>query len=130
MKLIYKVKLIVDNTECPLSDVHEAIIQTKTCLGGPEPGGNGGGGVTDFSIINNPSTSWSVADYELTKDGQLTIVVIDNLTNSIVKTVVGNELRGSGSYTDQIDVSDLQPGIYNVFVYFEGEIKYKSLLRI
>jgi hypothetical protein len=126
----YKIKLIVDNTECPLSDIHEAIIQTRSCIGGPTPGGNGGGGVKDFSITNNPSTNWSEADYELTKDGQITIVVVDNLTNSIVKTVVGNELRGSGTYSDQIDVSDLQPGIYNVFVYFEGEIKHKSLLRI
>ncbi len=114
----YNIRLIVDNNVCELMHFTEKQISIL-----PQK-------LTGLEIKGGSTELWRMAEYGLTEGGNMTIQVVDIHNGNTVMVAKANEYQEAGAYTEQLDVSNLNPGMYTVIVSCDGEILHKSTLKL
>jgi len=64
----------------------------------------------NFTLMPNPASNFTRLNYTITKDGMVNINIY-NLTGKIVRTV-SNSYQQAGNYTLELDLQDLEKGVY------------------
>ncbi len=122
----YKVKIIVDNTDCPLSDEMEVIIRTKECMGttDPEPVK-----IRNLVVYTNPTNGITNVGYEILEEGNLNLYLTDFSTGFLFQIIADSQVRSPGTYLETLDLSILQPGPYRLMAFFQGEVLSQTIIK-
>lgn len=121
----YKVKLIVDNTDCPLSSEYVQIIQTSTFTkeGIPTKDQN-------FDLAgNNPVLNELVLRVTMRTQGHLDLRLVNLLTGQS-QTMLNNQVTDEGEYMINWDMANLFPGSYSVVANMDGFIKTLNVMKL
>ena len=84
--------------------------------------------VKDLTIFPNPVTEEMSLTYQLPQASQVMIQII-NLNGQIVKMVMPNTQQTTGFYRQEINLSDLQPGIYTVNIVSNTKTQFKKIVK-
>ncbi len=116
----YKVKLTVDNTDCPGSSSFEKVIHTKTCT-------DGGGGSIDF-VVQNPFSDNLRVHYTTTEKAQVTINLVNTFSGQVTQLLPSTTLD-AGDYQLDKPVGALPSGVYSVVVLYNGQSYSKNAVK-
>ena len=84
-------------------------------------------GNSKFNVYPNPTTDNVFLNYEMPVAAKINFVIVDALGKVVAKENIG--LRTQGTYTENIDVSNLNSGIYFVALEVAGKfVQSKSLI--
>ncbi len=110
---IYKIKLTVDNTECPGSDVYEQLLYTNDdCTYPPPP-------CCYEMAATNPFGSHLTVYYNIPENGELNLSLINLLTSSTTTLFSSTEVD-AGFYEQDFQTSSLSNGNYTLRAFFMG----------
>lgn len=118
---VYRIKLTVDNTDCPGSDVQEQwLYTTDDCTAQP---------TCCFEMAAlNPFSDQLTVFYSTPEPGALTLSLINLLSGQTTELVASSEV-GTGSY--QVDFQGNIPlGNYRLQAVFKGSVYTKSLIKL
>jgi len=119
---IYKIKLTVDNTECPGSDVYEQLLYTNDdCTYPPPP-------CCYEMAATNPFGSHLTVYYNIPENGELSLSLINLLTSSTTTLFSSTEVD-AGFYEQDFQTSSLSNGNYTLRAIFNGGVYTKNLLK-
>jgi len=119
---IYKIKLTVDNTECPGSDVYEQLLYTNDdCTYPPPP-------CCYEMAATNPFGSHLTVYYNAPENGTLNLALINLLSGAITPLYTSTEVE-SGFYEEDFQTSSLPTGNYTLRAIFNGSVYTKNLLK-
>ncbi|MBN8680856.1 MAG: zinc-dependent metalloprotease [Chitinophagales bacterium] len=120
---VYRIKLTVDNTECPGSDVHEQLLYTTDdCTYPPPP--------CCFEMAaTNPFGSNLTVYYNAPETGNLNLALI-NLTTSVTTTLYNSSAVTAGFYEQTFQVGQLPSGNYALRAIFNGGIYTKNIVKL
>lgn len=79
-------------------------------------------------LYPQPSTNVSFLIYTLNESAQIDLNVFD-VTGKLVKTVFTNEKQTPGRYKAEIDLSNLEPGIYFSRLVVGSEVKTSKIIK-
>ncbi len=120
---IYKIKLTVDNTECPGSDVHEQLLYTNDdCTDTPPP-------CCYEMAATNPFGSHLTVYYNVPEDGELSLSLI-NLLTSTTTTLFSLIEVDAGFYEQDFQTGSLSNGNYLLIAVFDGGVYTKNLIKL
>ena len=119
---VYKIKLTVDNTECPGSDVHEQLLYTTDdCTVPPPP--------CCFEMAAlNPFSDHLTVYYNAPENGELHLALINLLSGTTTSLYSSTEVE-TGFYEQDFQTSSLPPGNYTLRAIFNGNVYTKTLLK-
>lgn len=114
----YKVKLTVDNTDCPGSSSFEKNIHITACTGG---------GSVDFTA-QNPFSDHLAIHYTTTERGTLGMNLVNTYTGQVRQLLASTQTE-AGDYQLDASVGDLSSGSYAVVVTFNGQTQSKNVIK-
>ncbi len=79
---------------------------------------------------NSPVSDIRTLKYEIAEQGELSIILSPISISGTAQTIKLNEYKNAGTYEDLIDTSNLQAGMYTLYVFFESELLYEYLVKI
>jgi len=119
---VYKIKLTVDNTECPGSDVHEQLLYTTDdCTVPPSPC------CYEMAALN-PFSDHLMIYYNAPENGVLNLTLINLLTGTTTLLFSSNEVT-TGYYQQDSQTSSLPNGNYTLLAIFNGGVYTKNILK-
>jgi len=120
---IYKIKLTVDNTECPGSDVHEQLLYTNDDCSYPPP-------PCCFELAAlNPVSDHLTVYYNAPEDGTLSFALIN--LNSSATTILSQPTEVmAGAHQVEFQTGVLPNGNYALRAIFNDGVYTKNLLKI
>ncbi|MBK9732584.1 MAG: M4 family metallopeptidase [Chitinophagaceae bacterium] len=80
-----------------------------------------------FSLFPNPAADVAIVKFNLTEEKNVTVMVSD-LNSRIVSRPITNAKMDMGEHQIRIDVSQLNPGMYEVQLFSGAEIKSQKLV--
>ncbi len=119
---IYKIKLTVDNTECPGSDVHEQLVYTHNNCSNPPP-------CCYDMAVTNPFNSYLTVYYSTPENGVLSLALINVLTGSTT-TLTSPTQVSTGTYQQDFQTAGLPNGNYTLRAVFNGSVYTKNIVKI
>ncbi|GAB4497383.1 MAG: hypothetical protein OHK0019_30900 [Saprospiraceae bacterium] len=120
----YKIRLTVDNTDCPPSDVFEQIIYVDDCLG-EDPGG-----CCPFAFApRNPTGDDLLVYYAATEPGLLEMRLVNQFSGQITPVLEAGEIDAD-DYQLQRSISTLPSGNYVLAAEFNGQLYTKSVIKL
>jgi len=114
----YKVKLTVDNTDCPGSTSYEKTIHLIGCTTS---------GSVDF-VVQNPFSDQLAIHYTTTQPGKVTINLIHTYTGQFRQLMAPTDLS-AGDYQLDLPTGGLPSGMYAVQVLFNGQVQSKNTVK-
>jgi len=84
---------------------------------------------TDLKIAPNPFQANTTIQFNLSKEESVLIQVMD-LNGRIIKVLVNNELKTAGYHEVQMERSNLQSGMYYVFLITKDQMISKKIVAI
>jgi len=84
--------------------------------------------ITDIKLIPNPVQSWLNIEYNLTNDGVVSFKVFDD--NGILRFSLPETFKQGGNYSQKINMSGFNPGIYLINVFFDKAVKVLKVIKI
>lgn len=119
---VYKIKLTVDNTECPGSDVHEQILFTSDdCTVPPPP-------CCYEMAVTNPFSDNLTVYYSTPENGELSFSLINLLTSSTTILTSPTQVT-TGTYQQSFQTSSIPNGNYTLRAIFNGHIYTKNIVK-
>ena len=120
---IYKIKLTVDNTECPGSDVHEQILYTNDdCIDTPPP-------ICCYEMAAlNPFSEHLTVYYNVPENGEISLALINILSGTTTTLASPTEVT-TGTYQQDFQTSSLPNGNYTLRAIFNGGVYTKNILK-
>jgi hypothetical protein len=120
---VYKVKLTVDNTECPGSDVHEQLLYTTDdCTYPPPP--------CCFEMAaTNPFSNDLMVYYNAPEEGSLNLSLI-NLNTSATISLYNSSTVTAGFYEQIFQLGSLPSGNYALRAIFNGGLYTKNIVKL
>jgi len=120
---IYKIKLTVDNTECPGSDVHEQLLYTNDDCSYPPP-------PCCFEMAAlNPFSDHLTVYYNAPKDGTLSFALINLNTSATTSLSQPTEVM-TGAHQVEFQTGSVPIGNYALRAIFNDGVYTKNLLKI
>jgi hypothetical protein len=119
----YRVKLIVDNTNCPLSSEYSRVIQTKSCseemllVGNP----------IEFAA-SNPFNEQLTVFYNVKTDGKVQFRLINVFTAQISKILSETDTQ-VGEYQLNYNTSSIPSGTYSLQAIFNEAVYTKNIIK-
>jgi len=119
---VYRIKLTVSNTECPVDDIHEQLLYTNDeCTYPPPP--------CCFEMAaTNPFSSNLTVNYNAPEDGTLNLSLI-NIFSSTTTLLYSSSGVEAGFYEQNFQTSSLPAGNYTLRAIFNGGVYTKNLLK-
>jgi Secretion system C-terminal sorting domain len=84
-------------------------------------------GIMNIKTYPQPVTSSLTLAYELNKDGNFAIEII-NIVGEVVQSIT-TSVKNKGIYTDNIDLSDFVAGLYIIKLNFNGNVKNIKVVK-
>ncbi len=118
----YRIKLIVDNSECPLSSEFSKVIQVKDCI---EPGNPNN--LIDFGATN-PFGEHLTVFYTVNSPGKLQIRLLDVNTGEMSGLLPESDVE-AGEYQLTHECEALPAGVYSLQVIFNNSLFNKIIIK-
>ena len=120
---VYKIKLTVDNTECPGSDVHEELLFINDACTVPPP-------PCCFEMpATNPYSNDLTVYYNAPENGLLSLALVNLLTSTTTLLYPTTSVT-SGFYQQNFQTSQLPNGNYALQAIFDGNIYTQNLINL
>lgn len=120
----YKIRLTVDNTDCPPSDVFEKIIYVDDCIE------DNPGDCCPFAFApRNPTDDDLLVYYSTTELGLLEMWLVNQFSGQITPVLEQTE-TDAGDYQLQQSISELPAGNYVLTARFDGQLYTKSVIKL
>lgn len=116
----YRIKLIVDNTDCPLSSEYTKIIEVQDCYEPLSP-------TVDFAVTNPFSENINVF-YTVSEPGRLQIRLVDINTGNTTELLPESDVA-EGEYQLVQECGGLNAGAYSVQVIFDNNLSTKTIIK-
>jgi hypothetical protein len=121
---LYKVKLTVDNTECPGSTTHEKLLQTLACTPSPPPCCP----VFGLTAVNPFGENLTVY-YDAAESGPLSLSLVHLTTGQT--TVLRSESEiAAGAQQEDFATGSVAPGNYALRAIFKGVQYSKTVVKL
>jgi hypothetical protein len=86
--------------------------------------------VASLVVKNNPAFTLLDIEYQTNRSGLITIQLLDNNTGMVALTHEFQASRDPDFYEESIDVSALNPGMYQLHLLFDGELYFRNIVKI
>jgi hypothetical protein len=116
----YRIKLSVDNTECPGSDVHEQLLTTLDCAQAPPC-------CFDLAALN-PFSGYLTVYYNAPESGTLSLDLVHIQTGTITLLYPGTTIT-AGEYQQDFQTGALPAGNYTLRAFFRGTLYTKNIVK-
>jgi hypothetical protein len=124
----YKVDLIVNNSSCNYPSITTKYFWVYDGVGctvyQPELP------ISAVQLIVNPTSTYSILEYELHEQGLLSIILFNPQTGQIETEYVWQSGREPGFYEEELATEALNPGLYQLHVLFNGVLQYRNLVKL
>ena len=84
---------------------------------------------SNFLLYPNPAINWIAVEYTLFKDEVMTIGIYD-ISGKLIKSILSNTKINKGRIKEQIDIRDVQSGIYIVRISSDSLNKYIKIVKL
>lgn len=82
---------------------------------------------SNLKIFPNPASQFVQLDLTLQEESVVSILISD-LSGRMVKTVLQHKVLEPGNYNEQVDCSDIPPGVYNCIIVHNNNQRHAKLV--
>ncbi|MEY4902557.1 MAG: hypothetical protein RLZZ292_372 [Bacteroidota bacterium] len=119
----YKIKLTVDNTDCPPSSEYTRVIHTIDC-----PPMDPIASRIQVEVQNPFDTEFSIF-YNVEAQGKITMDLVNIITGASTKVLEESNAE-IGNHSLMLNTENVNPGTYNLIVKYENSLISKTILKL